>query len=106
MSLSRSVARSIGLFLATSESLLAGSCEYLDSHCVLIPSDTFWVDYRSTLRMLSKYNPREDWFGEPFVSTVNLYYQLISCTPLRQSDLRANRKKLSVSLLGILGSLA
>ncbi|GAA5971806.1 hypothetical protein JCM3765_003504 [Sporobolomyces pararoseus] len=24
--------------------------------------DTFWVDYRATLRMLSKYDPRKEWF--------------------------------------------
>ncbi|GAA5834190.1 hypothetical protein JCM3766R1_004485 [Sporobolomyces carnicolor] len=24
--------------------------------------DTFWLDYRSTLRMLSKYDPRQEWF--------------------------------------------
>lgn len=27
-------------------------------------SDTFWLDYRSTLRMLSKYDPRQEWFSE------------------------------------------
>jgi hypothetical protein len=29
----------------------------------LLSSDTFWLDMRALRRLLSKYNPEEDWFG-------------------------------------------